>query len=57
VQDFKEKIYGGKTKVPATVRAGCHGRIFEDSDNLALAVRSFCRRDPKIVLWDEVTAQ
>jgi hypothetical protein len=57
VQDLKEKVYGEKSKVPASVKAGCHGRIFEDSDNLALAVRAFCRRDPKIVFWDEVTAK
>ncbi|KAF4711082.1 hypothetical protein FOZ62_022782, partial [Perkinsus olseni] len=25
-------------KVPESVRAGCHGRMFEDTDNLALAV-------------------
>ena len=54
VGEFKEKVYG-KGKVPVGVRAGCHGRMFEDADNLALAVRSFCRKDPKIVFWDEVT--
>lgn len=56
VQDLKDKVYGGKSKVPSTLKAGCHGRVFEDTDNLALAVRSFCRRDPNIVFWDEVTA-
>ena len=55
VQDLKEKVYG-KKKTPSTVRAGCSGRMFEDSDNLAIAVRSFCRRDPRIVFWDEPTA-
>ena len=54
VGDFKEKVYG-KGKVPTGVRAGCHGRMFEDGDNMALAVKSFCRRDPAIVFWDEVT--
>ena len=56
VAGLKEKVYG-KGKVPTGVRAGCHGRMFEDSDNLALAVKAFCRRDPMIVLWGEVTEQ
>merc|ERR1712107_292948 len=55
VQDLKEVVYKGADKVPKAVRAGCHGRMMEDSDNLALAVRTFCRRDPKIVLWQEET--
>merc|ERR1711953_1636002 len=55
VQDLKEVVYKGADKVPKDVRAGCHGRMMEDSDNLALAVRTFCRRDPKIVLWQEET--
>eukprot|EP00933_Yihiella_yeosuensis_P068385 TRINITY_DN7395_c0_g1_i2.p1 TRINITY_DN7395_c0_g1~~TRINITY_DN7395_c0_g1_i2.p1 ORF type:complete len:182 (-),score=29.78 TRINITY_DN7395_c0_g1_i2:224-691(-) len=53
VKDLKESVYGEASKVPAAVRAGCHGRMMEDSDNLALAVRTFCKRDPKIVLWEE----
>mmetsp|Transcript_134602 Transcript_134602/g.262110 ORF Transcript_134602/g.262110 Transcript_134602/m.262110 type:complete len:187 (+) Transcript_134602:88-648(+) len=53
VRDLKEKVYDGK--VPPAVRAGCYGRMMEDSDNLALAVRTFCRRDPKIVFWEEET--
>eukprot|EP00442_Polarella_glacialis_P035097 CAMPEP_0115161786 /NCGR_PEP_ID=MMETSP0227-20121206/71596_1 /TAXON_ID=89957 /ORGANISM="Polarella glacialis, Strain CCMP 1383" /LENGTH=62 /DNA_ID=CAMNT_0002573917 /DNA_START=66 /DNA_END=254 /DNA_ORIENTATION=+ len=56
VKDLKESVYGEAGKVPAAVRAGCHGRMMEDGDNLALAVRTFCRRDPKIVLWEEETA-
>jgi len=55
VKDLKESVYGDASKVPAAVRAGCHGRMMEDADNLALAVRTFCRRDPKIVLWEEET--
>merc|ERR1719474_2303578 len=42
-------------KAPKAVRAGCYGRMMEDGDNLALAVRTFCKRDPKIVLWEEET--
>merc|ERR1712050_157937 len=55
VKDLKESVYDGADKVPKAVRAGCYGRMMEDSDNLALAVRTFCRRDPKIVLWEEET--
>merc|ERR1712050_470793 len=53
VKELKESVY--ESKVPSAVRAGCYGRMMEDSDNLALAVRTFCRRDPKIVLWEEET--
>ena len=55
VEDFKATVYNGKENVPKNIRAGCNGRMFEDHDNLALAVRSFCRRNPQIVLWEEVT--
>jgi hypothetical protein len=54
VQDFKAAVYNGKQNVPKNIKAGCNGRMFDDSDNLALAVRSFCRRNPQIVLWEEV---
>merc|ERR1712113_173183 len=52
VKDLKDSVYQG-VDVPKTVRAGCYGRMMEDTDNLALAVRTFCKRDPKIVLWEE----
>merc|ERR1712061_979970 len=48
-KDLKEQVYMGADKVPAAVRAGCHGRMMEDTDNVALAVRTFCKRDPKII--------
>merc|ERR1711904_41948 len=54
VADLKDAVYEG-VEQPAAVKAGCHGRIFEDTDNLALAVRTFCKRDPKIVFWEEET--
>eukprot|EP00922_Rhytidocystis_sp_ex-Travisia-forbesii_P046772 GHVS01069725.1.p1 GENE.GHVS01069725.1~~GHVS01069725.1.p1 ORF type:complete len:208 (-),score=39.07 GHVS01069725.1:529-1152(-) len=55
VRDLKEKIYEGR--VPEEVLVGCHGRMMEDSDNLAMAVKAFCRRDPRILLWrDDVVA-
>merc|ERR1711972_137687 len=54
VKDLKDSVYAtGGGEVPKTVKAGCYGRMMEDTDNLALAVRTFCRRDPKIVLWEE----
>ena len=53
VKDLKESVYGDS--VPKAVRAGCYGRMMEDGDNLALAVRTFCKRDPKLVLWEEET--
>merc|ERR1712151_1044535 len=57
VQDLKQAVSEtGDGKVPAKVKAGCYGRMMEDSDNLALAVRTFCQRDPKIVLWEEELA-
>lgn len=57
VEDFKATVYKGKENVPKNIRAGCNGRMFENSDNLALAVRSFCRRNPQIVFWEEVTSE
>jgi len=53
VKDLKDAVYTGHA--PAAAKAGCYGRAMEDSDNLALAVRTFCKRDPKIVLWEEET--
>merc|ERR1711937_181638 len=53
VADLKNAVYEGTDKVPAAAKAGCYGRVMEDTDNLALAVRTFCKRDPKIVLWEE----
>ena len=51
VKDLKTAVYG-KT-ASSSVRAGCAGRMFEDADNLALAVRTFCRRDSRIVFWED----
>lgn len=36
---------------PSELLVGCKGRMFEDTDNLAMAVRAFCRRDPNILIW------
>lgn len=38
---------------PSQLLAGCKGRMFEDTDNLAMAVRAFCRRDPSILIWKD----
>lgn len=53
VSQFKEKLFGGPLNVPMGAAIGCKGRMFEDSDNLALAVRSFCKRDPRLLVWRE----
>ena len=52
IAELKEAVHGAD-KVPNAVRAGCYGRLMEDADNLELAVRTFCRRDPNFVLWHE----
>ncbi|CAD7956973.1 unnamed protein product [Amoebophrya sp. A25] len=52
VADLKTRVYGKETP-PANLKVGCRGRMMEDSDNLALAVKSFCRRDPRILMWVE----
>lgn len=38
---------------PSELLVGCRGRMFEDTDNLAMAVRAFCRRDPNILIWKD----
>lgn len=53
VQDVKNDVYGSEEKIPPAVRVGCYGRMMENSDNLALAVRTFCKRDPMLVFWEE----
>lgn len=51
VSALKKRIFNGS--VPEDVAVGCKGRMFEDSDNLALAVRAFCKLDPKLLIWKE----
>lgn len=53
VSQFKELVFDGFSNVPVDAVVGCKGRMFEDSDNLALAVRSFCKNDPRVVVWRE----
>jgi len=57
VGEFKDQVYSPYGKTPAYVRVGCHGRMMEDSDNLALAVRSFCKGDPMLVFWEDEAAK
>lgn len=38
---------------PSHLLVGCKGRVFEDSDNLAMAVKAFCRRHPNILIWKD----
>ncbi|KAF8821320.1 hypothetical protein IE077_004357 [Cardiosporidium cionae] len=54
VSDLKQKfIKTGNKALPDGILAACHGRILEDSDLLAFAVRAYCKRDPKIFIWRE----
>ncbi|GFE53346.1 hypothetical protein BaOVIS_007500 [Babesia ovis] len=53
VNDLKNAVYGNKAIEHSDVLVGCKGRIMQDDDNLALATRAFCRRDPRIILWKD----
>lgn len=53
VSQLKRQIYEAEAAPPAGVKVGCRGRVFEDTDNLAMAVRAFCRRDPRILLFKD----
>jgi len=52
VEDIKRTVYGDKA-VPENIRVGCRGRMMENTDNLALAVRTYCKRDPMLLFWQE----
>lgn len=52
VEDIKKAAFGTEP-VPEGLRVGCHGRMMENTDNLALAVRTFCKRDPMLLFWKE----
>lgn len=53
VHDLKLAVYRGEDKIPDDVLIGCKGRMFCDKDNLAMATRTFCKRDPRIVIWND----
>ncbi|CDU16088.1 hypothetical protein YYC_02293 [Plasmodium yoelii 17X] len=57
VQDAKKIIYKNEENIPKNIKLGCKGRMMDDNDNLALAVRAFCKRDPKIIIWEDEHAQ
>ncbi|CAD2084528.1 conserved Plasmodium protein, unknown function [Plasmodium vinckei lentum] len=57
VQDVKKIIYKNPENIPKNIKLGCKGRMMDDNDNLALAVRAFCKRDPKIIIWEDEHAQ
>ncbi|PFH37995.1 hypothetical protein BESB_003360 [Besnoitia besnoiti] len=52
VAQLKAQIYG-PNEVPADVKVACRGRVFEDTDNVAMAVRAFCKRDPRLLLFKD----
>lgn len=56
VKEMKQKIYENQP-LPDNLKVGCKGRMMEDDDNLAMAVRAFCKRDPKVILWRDEHAQ
>ncbi|ANQ05977.1 Uncharacterized protein PCOAH_00003350 [Plasmodium coatneyi] len=53
VADVKKLLYSEEEKIPKNLKFGCRGRMMEDTDNLAMAVRAFCKRDPKIFIWED----
>jgi len=53
VGGLKEAVYKSSQVPPENLKVGCRGRVMNDSDNLALAVKNFCRRDPRILMWEE----
>ncbi|CRG93329.1 conserved Plasmodium protein, unknown function [Plasmodium gallinaceum] len=57
VKDIKKIIYQNEENIPKNIKFGCKGRMMEDTDNLALAVRAFCKRDPKVFIWEDEHAQ
>ncbi|BAM41915.1 conserved hypothetical protein [Theileria orientalis strain Shintoku] len=52
VRGLKKLLYGDEES-SKDVLVGCKGRVMNDNDNLALATRAFCKRDPRLVLWRE----
>ncbi|SPJ08165.1 conserved Plasmodium protein, unknown function [Plasmodium sp. DRC-Itaito] len=57
VKDAKRIIYQGEENIPKKIKLGCRGRIMDDNDNLAMAVRAFCKRDPKVFIWQDEYSQ
>ncbi|KAI4840923.1 ATP synthase-associated protein [Plasmodium brasilianum] len=57
VEEAKKIIYQNEQGIPKNIRLGCKGRMMDDKDNLALAVRAFCKRDPKVFIWEDEHAE
>ncbi|SOV74926.1 conserved Plasmodium protein, unknown function [Plasmodium reichenowi] len=57
VKEAKRIIYQGEENIPEKIKLGCKGRIMDDKDNLAMAVRAFCKRDPKVIIWQDEHSQ
>ncbi|VWU49157.1 ATP synthase-associated protein, putative [Hepatocystis sp. ex Piliocolobus tephrosceles] len=56
VNDVKKIIYKKEEYIPKNIKLGCKGRMMDSNDNLALAVRAFCKRDPKIFIWEDTSS-
>eukprot|EP01068_Selenidium_serpulae_P007287 Selendium_serpulae@DN466_c1_g1_i1.p2 len=54
VGDVKKTVFqNSDVPISPRLRVGCRGRAMRDDDNLGNAVRCFCRRDPRLVMWTE----
>ncbi|GAW79103.1 hypothetical protein, conserved [Plasmodium gonderi] len=53
VGDVKKILYADNENIPRNLKFGCKGRMMDNNDNLAMAVRAFCKRDPKIFIWED----
>eukprot|EP00919_Chromeraceae_sp_WS-2016_P062768 GHVR01148599.1.p1 GENE.GHVR01148599.1~~GHVR01148599.1.p1 ORF type:complete len:138 (+),score=25.46 GHVR01148599.1:82-495(+) len=53
VEEFKNILYKDADIVPEVIAVGCRGRMMDDSDVLALATRAFCKRDPRLLIWQD----
>lgn len=53
VAQLKERLTNSSHPLAGKVRIGCKGRMMSDADNVANAVKCFCRRDPQLVAWIE----
>eukprot|EP00916_Digyalum_oweni_P004726 GHVL01008367.1.p1 GENE.GHVL01008367.1~~GHVL01008367.1.p1 ORF type:complete len:146 (+),score=12.96 GHVL01008367.1:20-457(+) len=51
VKDLKNTIY--KNSEPPKLVVGCKGRQFQDDDLLSMAVRSFCKNEPNLLMWED----
>ncbi|OII71344.1 hypothetical protein cand_025030 [Cryptosporidium andersoni] len=52
---FSKRIGVKDIETHMNIKASCKGRVLLDKDNLALIIKGFCRRDPRIVFFNEST--